>query len=84
MHGTGRVKVYPKVDLIKRFGISFHLKNLPSYNLLIQELKSWNLRIYVNIAETTFFERVSQSFTFDFRSQVVPNEGFLYFLYFFN
>ena len=40
MHGTGRGKVYPKVDLIKRVGISFHLKNLPSYNLLIQELKS--------------------------------------------
>ena len=29
--------------------------------------------------QSTFFKRFTQSFMFDFGSQVVPNEGFLYF-----
>ena len=39
-------------------------------------LKICNFRIYVNVFETTFLKTATQSFVFDFRSQVVQNEGF--------
>ena len=42
-------------------------------------MENWNLRIYVNIFETTFFKRVTQNFMFDFRSQVFQIKAFCIF-----
>ena len=59
----------PKVDLTK-----FEVEELVSIHEtchhIIIALKTCNFRIYINIFGATFFKRVTQSFMFDFGSQV--------------
>ena len=76
-------KVYPKngfndVELVCIHETCHHIR------VQSMTLKICNFRINVNIFEMIFFKRARHSFMFDFRSKVVPNEGFFYFLYFIN
>ena len=49
------------------------------YHIIVMSIGGLQFRIYFNNFETALFRRVAQNFMFDFKSQVVPNKGFLHF-----
>ena len=61
-----------KLKVYSKRGISFQSFNPWALN-------ACNFLIYVNIFEMTILKSVTQSYMFDFGSQVVPNKGSLYF-----